>query len=630
MNFNNNINNNKPPNKKETGTDYDLSEINNNNIQNEINIDNNIINFENDNNNINNLNQNALQSEEEIEDNEENESNNNVSSSYSNNYLKPMIPTENFSQQVDFLFHPKNPEWQTNNQESINNNNVDNKIISKKREKNIFSKSNKNKKKKSKSKNKFRGGLGLNKFPKKNLENRPDFDLSTKIEPTPKKFNVSFFYGTKGDTKYKKQMKLLQQKIEQYEEDFSRKKEIYKARRQREDFELKKNYMNQKYKTSSNFYPKKNNKEEFSQQINNMVKISYPNTNIRNYECNPQKYDIIIHSLLSEISQIKLQREKENKAFEEQIQKLQNENMIEKRPKSGAKNIRKKNNNSASKNIKKYFDKSSKKNKRPSTVNKYKNKEEIKFENEIPVTMSKNSSKKSIKNNYYQNTKDKIIQKLKELELQKQNKLKEIMELQNQNNSNNKLDYNNSLNNENKTDNLNNNNTNYINSNNIIPVKNISNISNSPNIIFTGPQYLNFNPSINTNILNFQDKAQILTELNNNIAKFTSGIPKLINKVNEALNKIYANTENPIKKAINNHPFVIMASKATHQTIKKNIGIIIESIIDDLIFEMKDELNDIEEKEKKIILLNNFGKTQRKLNALKQDEIITLKKYSNL
>ena len=69
-------------------------------------------------------------------------------------------------------------------------------------------------------------------------------------------------------------MKLREQKIEQYEEDFLRKKEIYKAKRQREEFELKKNYMNQKYKTSSNFYPKKNTRDEFSQQINNMAKIS--------------------------------------------------------------------------------------------------------------------------------------------------------------------------------------------------------------------------------------------------------------------------------------------------------------------------------------------------------------------
>jgi len=629
MNFNNNINNNIPPNKKEAGTNFDSSEINNNNIDNEISLNNNnYINFENNNNNnINNLNQNEIQyEEEEIEDNE---SNNNISSSNSNNYLKPMIPTENFSQQVDFLFHPKNPEWQTVNVQNNKFNNNNNKIISQKEEKNINNKKNKNNKKKSKSKNKFNkfnARIGLKKFPNKKLENRPEFDLCTKIEPTPKKYNLSFFYGTKGDSKYEKQVKLRKQKIEQYEEDFLRKKEIYKAKRQREEFELKKNYMNQKYKTSSNFYPKKNTRDEFSQQINNMAKINYPKTNIRNYECNPQKYDIIIHSLLSEISQIKLQREKENRAFEEQIQKLQSENQVKKRPKSVIKNIgNKNNNNSAYKNIQKYFDKNSKKNKRPLTGNKYINKRQNKIEHEIPVNMSKNNTNYSTKKNYYQNEKDKLMQKLKELQIQKQNKINEILELQNKKENEINNNVTNSNNNNNKNESTNNN-INYNNPNNIIPIQNIS---NSPNIILTGPQYLNFNPSINTNILNFQDKAQILTELNNNIAKFTSGIPKLVNKVNEALNKIYANTENPIKKAINNHPFVIMASKATHHTIKKNIDNIVENIIDELIDEMKDELNDIERKENRNIMLNNCGKIQKKLNLIKEDEIIILKKYGN-
>ena len=103
-----------------------------------------------------------------------------------------------------------------------------------------------------------------------------------------------------------------------------------------------------------------------------------------------------------------------------------------------------------------------------------------------------------------------------------------------------------------------------------------------------------------------------------------------MNKVNEALNKIYANTDDPIKKAINNHPFVIMAAKATHQTIKNNMDNIVEGIIDDLIGEMTNDLNDIEEKEKKNIFMNNCGKIQKQLNALKHDEIITLKKYSNI
>ena len=616
MNFNNNINNNIPPNKKEAGTNFDSSEINNNNIDNEISLNNNnYINFENNNNNINNLNQNEIQyEEEEIEDNE---SNINISSSNSNNYLKPMIPTENFSQQVDFLFHPKNPEWQTVNVQNNKFNN-NNKIIPQKEEKNINTKKNKNNKKKSKSKNKFNkfnARIGLKKFPNKKLENRPEFDLCTKIEPTPKKYNLSFFYGTKGDSKYEKQMKLREQKIEQYEEDFMRRKEIYKAKRQREDLELKKNYMNQKYKTSSDFYPKKNldnGNNEFIEQLNNLKKINYPKADLRNYECNPQKYDIIIHSLLSEISQIKLQREKENKAFIEQIKKLEDYNPNKKRPKSSNKIKNGKYNgnrgsNSICKNIRKYFDKYNKKNKRPMTSNKYNIKTKKKIENEIPVSSFKNNSKKFNDINNYKNNKYAIIEELKQLEMKKGNKYNEIIELHNKN-INNKI--------------------NNINTNNINQIQNIQSIPPTQNIIFSSPQFVNITPSINTNILNFQDKAQILTELNNNIAKFTSGIPKLVNKVNEVLNKIYANTENPIKKAINNHPFVIMASKATHKAIKNNIGNIVESLIDDLILELKNDLDDIDEKENKIYFMNNLGIIQNKINEIKKDEIIVLNKYN--
>ena len=625
MNFNNNnINNernNISPNKKETGTEYNISEINNNNNEHDIdtNTNNNyLINFENENITHQNLNQNAAQfeeEEEEIEDYESNNNNNsNTSSSYYYNKYK-LIPTENFSQQVDFLFHPKNPEWQTVQKKKISNNNNNSKINFNLKKSTSKPKVNKKKKK---SKNKFRGAFGIYR-PKNNnkLENRPEFDLRTKIEPTPRKNNLSLFYGTKGDTKYEKQLKLREQKIEQYEEDFMRRKEIYKAKRQREDMELKKNYMNQKYKTSSDFYPKKNfdnGNNGFIKQLNNLTKINYPKADLRNYECNPQKYDIIIHSLLSEISQIKLQREKENKAFIEQIKKLEDYNTNKKRPKSSIKNQKvnysaNRGSNSVCKNIKKYFDKNNKKNKRPTTSSKYNMKTVKKIENEIPVSTTKNNSKKSTKNNYYKNTKDIIMEKLKALEIQKENKLNEIIELHNNNINNNKI--------------------NNINPNNINQNQNIQNIPSTQNIIFSNPQYLNFSPSINTNILNFQDKAQILTELNNNLAKFTSGIPKLVNKVNEALNKIYANTENPIKKAINNHPFVIMASKATHKAIKNNIGNIVESIVDDLIMEIKDDLDDIEEKEKKNIFMNNLGVVQNKLKEIKKDEIIILNKYNN-
>ena len=201
----NNNNNNIPSNKKDAGTDYDLSKISNNNINNEINLNNNIINFENNNNNINNLNQGSFKFEinEEFENSEESQSNNNINSSYNSNLINRIVPVENFSQQVDFLFHPKNPEWQTENIPYKNNTYNNTKILLPKQEKKLNLKNNnKIKKKKSKSKNKFRDKVDKNKYNKKKLENRPEFDLCTKIEPKPKKYNLSFFYGTKSDSKY--------------------------------------------------------------------------------------------------------------------------------------------------------------------------------------------------------------------------------------------------------------------------------------------------------------------------------------------------------------------------------------------------------------------------------------------
>ncbi len=583
MNFNDNFNinnnniNNINTNTKEAGTNY-----NNNIIEQNIDINNiyNIMNI----NNLNNQNISQYEEEEEEEEEEDESTNNNN-----------LIPTENFSQQVNFLPQYKNDKWKTVSTKQK----IKPKINQKKTKLNFKSKNTKNK---------------YNKFRTK-IEKRPEFNLCTKIDQPKKGSNLSLFYGTKGDSKYEKQIKLRQKKIEEYEEDLLRKKEIYKAKRQRENFELKKNYNEQrlKAKTSYNFYNNKNNynNDDFSQQIKNITKIKCPDTNLKNYECNPQKYDIIIHSLLSEISQIKLQREKENKEFEEQLKKLQN-NSYKKRPKSGIKNLKSgtklKKDNNTFKNLKKYFDKNNKKNnKRPATANKIKNIKKI--ENEIPVNNIHNN-----KNNYFKNNKDKILEKIKNLEMQKYNKLNEIIELKN--NNNNTI---------NKSSNINNiNNINYISPN----IPQIQNISNSQNIILN-PTNINVTPIINHHLLNYQDKTQILHELNNNIAKFSSGIPKLMNKVNEALNKIYSNTENPIKKAINNHPFVIMASKVAHQSIKKNIGTIVEDIIDDLVLELKNELDDIDEQKRKFYLMNNFEDAKNKLNEIKMNEIMIMKKHFN-
>jgi hypothetical protein len=334
MNNNNDINNNINIQSQEIGIDCNI--VDNNNL-NEHEISN--YNYNNNNimNNINqyinneNINQNLEEEEDEEEEENEEESNDD-----NNNNL---IPKENFSQQVDFLFHPDNPEYLPPKKYL--------KKTIKKSKSSINSKKNvKNKKSKSKNKNKNKKNKKNNKNNKIINRIRPEFNLCTKIDPKPK--TESLFYGPKDETKCEKQLRERAQKIAEYEENYWRQKEIYKAKRKKEEEELKNRYNYIKSRTSNNFYHNNPNQKEkinneFINQFKNISKIEYPNTDIRNYECNPQKYDAIIHSLLREISEIKLQRKKENEQFVNQIKQLQNDlddnknkkKIIKTRPKSG-------------------------------------------------------------------------------------------------------------------------------------------------------------------------------------------------------------------------------------------------------------------------------------------------------
>ena len=353
--------------------------------------------------------------EEEDEDEEEEEEDE------ENNYKNNQVPMENFSQQVDFLFHPNDPEWQTRIKPPKA------KIIKKKKNlKNNKSKSKKKNKSKSKNKNvkKKQKMKFINKI-------RPEFNLCTKIDPQPK--TQSIFYSRQIDeTRVEKQRRTRAEKIAEYEENYARQKEIYKAKRKKEEEDLKNNYI--KSRTSNNFYlnkanPNNINNIEFLNQIKNLSKIEYPETDIRKYECNPQKYDGIIHSLLKEISQIKLQRERENEEFVNKIKQLQNDvdknknrkKSVKNRPKSGNKV---KINNKKSNNVINIINNYHKQYKpRPKTGNKLKsnnaNNNINKKENEIPVNNNSNVSKSNTKNNFYQTEKENILKNIQDLEFSK-------------------------------------------------------------------------------------------------------------------------------------------------------------------------------------------------------------------
>ena len=644
--FNNNYNNNNRE-SKEIGVDcniidndekeHEIDNNNNNNSNKDIIMNNsNQVQNQNQSNKINeneNENYNDNQEEEEIEEEEEQEEDEDDNDDNRNNFVQK----ENFSQQVDFLFHPDNPEWQTS--EDVPKKKIPKKNIKKSKSKsNLNKKNGKNKKNKSKSKNKNI----KNKKTKIKQKIRPEFNLDTNIDPQPK--TESLFYGKNDETRQEKQLKERARKIAEYEENFWRQKEIYKAKRKKEEEHLKNRYNYIKYRTSNNFYNNNSNNEEISKYLKNISKIEYPNTDIRNYECNPQKYDAIIHSLLSEISEIKFQRKKENEEFVNQIKRLQNDldennndkkNKIKKRPKSGNKikfNRKKSNKNNNIFNMINNYYKPYKS--RPKTGNKLKNKNNNSIhkktiENEIPV----NSSKNSTKNNYYQNEKANLIKEIQDLENLKNIKRNEIIEQNNNlnNEDNFNLNYNYKTNSLNRSNSLN---TNIIPSINQNQNKNQSlnqNVMNYNNIIYNPVQF-NIVKNINPKTLNYQDKMQILTELNNNISKFTSGIPKLVNKVNQTLDKIYGNTDNPIKKAINNHPFVALASKTAFQMIQANSDIMIEEMIDDLLVDCVYDLQQIEDAKKENLRRNNLmmfiHDTINKLNQISQNEQEILNNYN--
>ena len=559
--------------------------------------------------------------EEEDEDEEEEEEDE------ENNYKNNQVPMENFSQQVDFLFHPNDPEWQTRIKPPKA------KVIKKK--KNL-----KNNKSKSKNKNKNKSkNKNVKKKQKMKFINkiRPEFNLCTKIDPQPK--TQSIFYSRQIDeTRVEKQRRTRAEKIAEYEENYARQKEIYKAKRKKEEEDLKNNYI--KSRTSNNFYlnkanPNNINNIEFLNQIKNLSKIDYPETDIRKYECNPQKYDGIIHSLLKEISQIKLQRERENEEFVNKIKQLQNDvdknknrkKSVKNRPKSGNKV---KINNKKSNNVINIINNYHKQYKpRPKTGNKLKSNNANNYinkkENEIPVNNNSNVSKSNTKNNFYQTEKENILKNIQDLDMQKNIKISELM-IQRERNDfiNNENELNNNKNFENYKNNI------YEMSN--YPNKNISksenlnqHVMNLNNNIVYNPIQFNIMNNINPNVLNYQDKIQALTDLNNNIGKFTSSIPKLVNKVNETLNKIYGNTDNPIKKAINNHPLVIITSRATHKTIKSNIDAITEGLIEDLLYDCVYDLNAIDDekkrREERKNLLEKLFQTSNNLNAICQNEV---------
>ena len=174
--------------------------------------------------------------------------------------------------------------------------------------------------------------------------------------------------------------------------------------------------------------------------------------------------------------------------------------------------------------------------------------------------------------------------------------------------------------------------TNKINKSNKIKKKeNVKSINkNNNNLILdieldennNGINYDNIDKLLSSEKLNFQDKINIISELNKNIDKYSKEMPIIINQVKDSLDKIYKPNNNDINftKEVNKVPYIAMASKAAYQIIQTNMDSIIEKIINELLFESALNLDEINKKKlylfKKQELVKEINLAKNNLNDI--------------
>ena len=179
--------------------------------------------------------------------------------------------------------------------------------------------------------------------------------------------------------------------------------------------------------------------------------------------------------------------------------------------------------------------------------------------------------------------------------------------------------------------NENNKNNNEINTNKkLTKAKQTENVkeNNNHNIIFdieTNNEEINFDnidKLLSSEKINFQDKINIISELNKNIDKYSNAMPVIINQVQDSLDKIYKNNkiDTNFRKEVNKVPYIAMASKTAYQIIQTNIDFIIETIIKELLFELALDFNEIRQKKlyliKKQELVQEFNLTKNNINDI--------------
>ena len=126
--------------------------------------------------------------------------------------------------------------------------------------------------------------------------------------------------------------------------------------------------------------------------------------------------------------------------------------------------------------------------------------------------------------------------------------------------------------------------------------------------------------------LTFQDKINILTELNKELDNYSEKIPIIVEQVKNSLDQLYEDESDTrgsnFRKEANKIPFVAMASRAAYQIIQSNYDEIIEKMIDELLCDCVDDLNIInhrkEQQMKKQDLIANFQLLQDNIEQIKK------------
>jgi len=554
------MDNNFPNNKNDKNN-------NNNNANNEdnSNIYQILINKLNQNQNNNQINNNAINDQNEEEEYE-----------YEEESMKEPIEEKNFSQQVDFLYHPHDPE----DQSSIKN------ILIKqyKKHKKLLPEKDIQKNKKSTKK------VGL-----KNLVTK-----SRDIIPFKNK-NKGLFdpYLTQKELDYesniKKQREERQRKIDEYE------KNIRKKSRKKLEKDLNKkivNYTGPKGKPlikAKNYANKKVKKDE-EDLIKHFVNIPKPHIKTKmamNLGFDPKKYDVIINSLLKEISSIKAERKKENEMFKKQIQHYANDN-----------------------------------------VDKYNNYYEFIYKTQ---KLNYDNTRMNQPKNIYNKNKPTRGQAINNLmkkyfdDDEPKNKLKNISDINIINGINPESDTN--IKNKSRKENK-------IKTNNYIkssPTKK-NDKKDLKGFINSDINFENIDKLLSADNLTFQDKINILTELNKELDNYSEKMPIIIQQVKNSLDQIYEEEDKAggsnFRKEANKIPYVAMASRVAYHIIQSNYDEIIEKMLDELLFDCANDFNFIklrkEQEMKKQDLINNFQLLHDNIEHIKNNEEKILERSNGL